>query len=125
MIVMFDISGTVLGAWDGSFRPGIVDTIQSLKNKGHRVCFWTGGFVGDYIKPLSSIGVSFDEIFSKYNRLPFTPDIYIDDSPHFCSDWMIIVGPHYSKEISGHPIDIEDIMSLASIKSYEEQKEYA
>lgn len=84
MHIVFDLSGTVFGCMDRSLRPGIVETIKSLREHGFEVDFWTNGPRGHYAELVEEVGLE-GEVFSKREALPFTPDICVDDDPE---DWM-------------------------------------
>lgn len=80
MHVVFDLSGTVFGIVDMSLRPGIKETIGMLRASGVRVDFWTSGPLDYYSKMLEYAGIS-GNVFSKRDKLPFSPDVCVDDDP--------------------------------------------
>ena len=55
--IFFDLSGTVFGSFDLSLRPGIRETIGSLRDAGYRVEFWTSGNREQYESLLKNAGI--------------------------------------------------------------------
>ncbi len=110
MVIMFDIMGTVLGALDRSPRPGIRETIDSLRENGNTVAFWTSGNVEDYRAVMKLAGIEGD-VYSKMGALPFTPDVCVDDEP---KPWMPgaphKVSPHIAEELPGEPLLVAELL---------------
>jgi len=105
-IVIFDLSGTIFGAIDGSLRPGVKNLVDGLRAAGHTVYFWTAGEVFYYMELLHKAGLD-GSVFSKREKLPFSPDVYIDDdpSPSFIHK-TIIVEPYYRAGDSSIPQEL-------------------
>jgi hypothetical protein len=101
MRILFDVSGTVLGMADMTPRPGIRETIETLRNFGNAVDFWTGGPTSEYSFILSQLGID-GTVYSKNNPLPFVPDICVDDDPIEFLPCKVVVVPKYIGGSSPH-----------------------
>jgi hydroxymethylpyrimidine pyrophosphatase-like HAD family hydrolase len=111
MKIVFDLQGTITGIIDDSLRPKIVDTINALRSDGHEVYFWTGS------RRYYAGGIE-GQIFSKFEALPFNPDIYVDDSEEIVKGRTLIVNPHISAIVPGSHIDVKEILNFCqSIRS--------
>lgn len=110
MLIMFDLLGTVFGAFDHSLRPGIRETIDSLRESGYQVDFWTSGRVEHYKQLLRQAGIK-GEIYKKSAELPRKPDVCIDDEPQ---DWMpghlYKVEMHLSQDAPGPEILVAEVL---------------
>lgn len=115
---MFDLSGTVFGAFDLSLRPGIRETIDSLRAAGYRVAFWTSGNREQYLDLLKVAGID-GSVFSKRAGLPFTPDVCVDDEPE---EWMpgnrYKVDMHLAEDMPGAPILVAELLGAAGRNFY-------
>ena len=98
MNILFDLSGTVFGCMDRSLRPGIVETIKALRERGFEVDFWTNGPIELYEELINATGLE-GHVYSKLKELPFKPDICVDDDPE---DWMPGRVVKVSTYVSGH-----------------------
>ena len=110
MRIIFDLMGTVFGALDSSLRPGIAETIKTLRESGNRVDFWTSGRVDNYRALLKNSGIEGD-VYSKQEPLPFVPDICVDDDPQ---PWMpgaaYKVDNHVCEEEPGERILVSELL---------------
>lgn len=117
MHILFDLSGTVFGVYDLSLRPGIRETIDSLRAAGYKVDFWTSGRKENYQDLLKAAGISGD-IFPKNPALPVAPAVCVDDEPE---DWMpghrYKVDIHLAQDMPGSPILVAELM-CATGKSF-------
>ena len=109
MHVMFDLAGTVFGLLDMSLRPGIRETLAELRCAGIKVDFWTSGSVENYSALLGNSGIE-GEVYSKHCRLPFTPDVCVDDDPCGATQGRVVkVRPHIAID---YPCDRIDALML-------------
>jgi len=105
MRIIFDLMGTIFGAVDMSLRPGIKETIEGLRSRGCLVDFWTSGPMGEYKFLLRRHGIE-GAVYSKLEKLPFTPDLCVDDLPDGYMPFKILkVSTHISEEEPGKTID--------------------
>lgn len=118
MHIIFDLSGTVFGAFDLSLRPGIRDTIESLRAAGYRVEFWTNGRKEQYQDLLKVAGID-GSVFPKRTELPFTPDVCVDDEPE---EWMpgnrYKVDIHLAQDMPGSPILVAELLGVAAERNF-------
>jgi hypothetical protein len=42
MNIFFDVDATILGGFDGSLRPGVVELFERLRAEGHTIYIWSG-----------------------------------------------------------------------------------
>jgi hypothetical protein len=42
MNIFFDVDGTIVGEYDGSLRPGVVEIFNQLRADGHTIYIWSG-----------------------------------------------------------------------------------
>lgn len=111
MRIIFDIMGTIFGALDMSLRPGIKDTIETLRSEGCSVDFWTSGPKEEYKRLLKELGIE-GAVYSKLTNLPFTPDLCIDDLPDRWMPFRVLkVNTHISKDEPGAAILATRIIS--------------
>lgn len=110
MHIVFDLSGTVLGAMDKSLRPGIKDTIFELRDRGWRVEFWTSGRTDDYAAILEANGIA-GPVHTKRRFEGFNPDICVDDEPQ---EWMpgvaFKVDIHLDSDLPGKVIEAAELI---------------
>lgn len=115
MHIIFDLSGTVFGAFDLSLRPGIRETIESLRAAGYRVEFWTNGSKEQYEDLLKVAGIQ-GTVFPKRTALPFMPDVCVDDEPE---DWMpgsrYKVDIHLAHDMPGSPILVAELLGATAV----------
>lgn len=113
MRIIFDIGGTVIGLADMSLRPGIKETIDVLRLSGNAVDFWTGGPIVEYSFLLSKFGVA-GTVYSKNNRLPFVPDICVDDDPsERLPGKVVLVQPYFGTDMPHEEIKASALISAA------------
>lgn len=113
MNIIFDLSGTVFGSSDRSLRPGMKEAIQALRESGNTVEFWTSDPSESFDELLRSEGIE-GRVFSKWEPLPFVPDICVDDEPH---GWMpghhYKVPKHVSKQYPGSSILVAELIYIS------------
>lgn len=116
--ILFDLSGTVFGVFDLSLRPGIRETIDSLRAAGYMVDFWTSGRREHYEDLLKGAGIT-GSIFSKNPALPIKPAICVDDEPE---EWMpghrYKVDIHLAQDMPGSPILVAELMCVTGSNFY-------
>ncbi len=126
MNIFFDVDQTILGM-DNSLRPGVLETMTTLNESGHRVYVWSGMGIrretvrrhgleelvsGLYQKPLYDYQERLEEL-----QVPFAPDFVVDDDPQLVSAFGgFWVRPYYKQG------DDDGAMSrvLASIEAFAE-----
>lgn len=118
MRIIFDMMGTVFGSMDQSLRPGIKETIEALRENGCQVDFWTSGPAEQYSAMLKMEGIP-GEVYRKSPRLPFKPDVCVDDSPE---EWMpgkiFKVTQHVSDAMPGSLILVAELMYPSEKKNF-------
>ncbi|MDP2690409.1 MAG: HAD family hydrolase [Deltaproteobacteria bacterium] len=103
MVIIFDIMGTVLGALDRSPRPGIRETVDSLRESGNTVAFWTSGNVEDYRAFMKFAGIEGD-VYSKTGALPFRRMSALTTSrSHGCPRRLTRSAPISRRNFRGNP----------------------
>ena len=116
--IIFDLSGTIFGAFDLSLRPGIRDTIEALRSAGYRVEFWTSGSKEQYECLLKAAGID-GTVYPKRTALPFMPDVCVDDEPE---EWMpgnrYKVDIHLAQDMPGAPILVAELLGSAGRNFY-------
>lgn len=116
--IFFDLSGTVFGSFDLSLRPGIKETIGSLRAAGYRVEFWTSGNKEQYESLLKVAGID-GTVHPKMTTLPLKPDLCVDDEPE---GWMpgcrYKVDIHLAEDMPGSPILVAELLCHAGRNFY-------
>ncbi|HAO92637.1 MAG: hypothetical protein A2X99_04160 [Deltaproteobacteria bacterium GWB2_55_19] len=110
MHIIFDLNGTVFGALDMALRPGIKETISSLRASGIDVSFWTSGPVDYYREVLRQTGID-GEVYRK-GAIPFRPDVCVDDEPEGWMPGRVYKVPmHTSGMMPADPILVAELIS--------------
>lgn len=108
--IFFDLSGTVFGSFDLSLRPGIRETIGSLRAAGCRVEFWTSGNREQYESLLKNAGID-GSVYPKKTALPFEPDLCVDDEPEgWMPGYRYKVDIHLAEDMPGSPILVAELL---------------
>lgn len=118
MRVIFNLIGTVLGSTDKSLRPGIRETIEDLRADGCKVDFWVNGPSREFEALLAGLGIE-GRVYSKFEVLPFRPDVCVDSAPEGCIPYRVLkVSDHVSAEMPGGEIKASRVVLQAVRPDY-------
>ncbi|MFP6635300.1 MAG: HAD family hydrolase [Dehalococcoidia bacterium] len=115
MNIFFDVDYTILGL-DDSLRPGTLETLQKIKDDGHKIYIWSGMgerwevvkkhnleplISGVYEKPSHHFQERLEEL-----GVPFEPDFVIDDYPEIVAAFSgVWVPPYFFKRTVDQEMD--------------------
>lgn len=128
MNIFFDVDETILG-YDGSLRPLVHETFQSLVDQGHRLYVWSGVRTGEMVRT---------EVVERYGLATFVtdcfqkprfdyreqwrrtgisvqPDFCVDDYPDIVEEFGGVLIKPYPRERPGD-VDLERV--FAAIQSF-------
>ena len=113
MNIFFDVDETILG-YDGSLRPLVVQTFQSLVEEGHRIFVWSG------VRSASAVR---SEVVEPYGLTPYVTDCFQKPRFDYREQWLrsgIEVQPDFV--IDDYP-EIVEVFGGVWIKPYPRERE--